>query len=89
MPFRLGLGFGVKVRVSFKVGGNQRIVPEENCPLVSFGVGNNFPPGQLSQNRYFVIVKNSVETFSCSGSAVGSCSGSWCSRSYSGSAVAV
>ena len=69
--------------------GNQRIVPEENCPLVNFGVGNNFPPGQLSQNRYFVIIKNSVETFSCSGSAVGSCSGSWCSRSYSGSAVAV
>ena len=37
--------------------GNQRIVPEENCPLVNFGVGNNFPPGQLSQNVILLLLK--------------------------------
>ena len=44
-PVRVGVL--VKVRVSFRVGGNQTIVPEENCPLVwvrilvtvSFGTG--------------------------------------------------
>ena len=41
--------------VSFRVGGNQTIVPEENCPpfrvrvwvRISFGVGGNFPRGLL------------------------------------------
>ena len=48
-PIRVGVW--VKVRVSFRVGGNQTIASEENCPAarvtvwvkISFGVG-----GQLS-----------------------------------------
>ena len=54
-PVRVGVW--VKVRVSFRVGGNQTIVPEKSClPVrvriwlrVSFGVGGaNFPRRQLS-----------------------------------------
>ena len=51
---RLGIGVWVKVRVSFRVGGNQTIAIVENWPLVkvrvSFGVGgrgDKFPRGQL------------------------------------------
>ena len=48
------VGGPVKVRVRFRVGGNQTIATEKNWPLVrvrgwvkvSFGVGGNFPRGQ-------------------------------------------
>ena len=33
------VGVWVKVRVSFRVGGNQTIVPEENCPRLGLGFG--------------------------------------------------
>ena len=50
-PVRVGVL--VKVRVSFRVGGNQTIAPEENCPLVrvrilvrvSFGTAGKFSLG--------------------------------------------
>ena len=47
LPVRVGVW--VKVRVSFRVGDNQRIVPEENCPLVrvSFGGGEQFSSGAI------------------------------------------
>ena len=55
---RVKIGVRVKVRASFRVGGNQTIAPEENSPppvrvrvwvTVSFGVGGgNFPRRQLS-----------------------------------------
>ena len=55
---RVKIGVRVKVRASFRVGGNQTIAPEENSPppvrgrvwvTVSFGVGgSNFPRRQLS-----------------------------------------
>ena len=40
-PHPVMVGAWVKVRVSFRVGGNQTIAPEENClsVRVSFGVG--------------------------------------------------
>ena len=55
-PPRVRVGVCVKVRISFRVGGNQTIAPEDNCsPVrvrvwvrVSFGVGSNFPRVQLS-----------------------------------------
>ena len=53
LPVRVGVL--VKVRVSFRVGGNQTIAPEENCPpvrvrvwlRVSFGVGGQFSSGAI------------------------------------------
>ena len=36
-PVRVGVW--VKVRVSFRVRGNQAIVPETNCPLSGLGFG--------------------------------------------------
>ena len=53
-PIRVG--FSVKVRVSFRVGGN----PEENCPLyrvkvwvrVSFGVRGRFSSGAIVLEPY-------------------------------------
>ena len=52
-PVRVGVL--VKVRVSFRVGGNQTIAPEENClpasvrswVRVSFGVGGQFSSGAI------------------------------------------
>ena len=52
----LRIGVWVKFRVSFRVGGNQAIATKRNRPpvrvkvwvKVSFGVGDNFPWGQLS-----------------------------------------
>ena len=49
-------GVWVKLRVSFRVGGNQTIAPEENCPQLGLGfglglvlgLGGNFPQEQLS-----------------------------------------
>ena len=55
----------VKVKFSFRVGGNHTIAPEENCPLVrvrvwlrvSYGVGGNFPrAGQFSGHIYQVTL---------------------------------
>ena len=53
-PVRVGVC--VKVRVSFRGGGNHTIVPEENWPRLGLGfglglvlgMGGNFPRGQLS-----------------------------------------
>ena len=52
----LRIGVWVKFRVSFRVGGNQAIATKRKRPpvrvkvwvKVSFGVGDNFPWGQLS-----------------------------------------
>ena len=63
---RLGIGVWVKVRVSFRVGGNQTIAIVENWPLVrvrvwvrvSFGVGGRggkFPRGQLGRGGAIVL----------------------------------
>ena len=49
------VGIWVKVRVSFRVGGNQIIFPVENCPPVRvrvlvgviFGVGGEFSSGAI------------------------------------------
>ena len=35
---RVRVGVWAKVRISFRVGGNQTIAPEENCPPVRVGV---------------------------------------------------
>ena len=61
-PVRVGVS--VKVRVSFRAGGNQTIVPEKNC-LEKLGLGfglvlglwveGNFPRGQF-MNIFFWIV---------------------------------
>ena len=54
---RLGLGFGSKLGVILELGATRQLPLEENCLLpvrvrvwvrVSFGVGGNFPWGQLS-----------------------------------------
>ena len=49
---RLVSGLGSRLGLVLGLGGNQTIASEENCPLVgvriSFGVGGNFPRGQLS-----------------------------------------
>ena len=53
---RLGFGFVSRLGLVLWLRGNQTIGPEENCPpvgvrvwdRVSFGVGGNFPLGQLS-----------------------------------------
>ena len=53
---RLGLEFGSRLGLVLRLGDNQTIAPLENCPpvrvrgwvRVSFGVGDNFPGGQLS-----------------------------------------
>ena len=91
MPFRLELECGSRLGLVLGLGTTRELYPRKIAPWLGLvlGVGSNFLRGQLSWNRYFVIVKNSFGTCSCSGSAVDSCSGSWCSGSYSGSAVAV
>ena len=54
-----GLGFGSRLGLVLGLGGNQVIVPKENCLTVrvrvwvrvSFEVGGNFPWGQLSSHE--------------------------------------
>ena len=65
---RLGLGFGSRSGLVLGLGDNQTIDPKENCPTVrvrvwlrvSFGVGGNFPQGQLPQNlkKIYSLKKN-------------------------------
>ena len=53
---RLGLGFRSRLGLVLGLGGSKTTAPEENCLMVrvrvwvrvSFGVGGNFPRGQLS-----------------------------------------
>ena len=55
-PPNLELGFGSRLGLVLALESNYIIAPEKNCPLVrvrtwvrvSFGVGGNFPRGQLS-----------------------------------------
>ena len=58
-PVRVGVS--VKVRVSFRVGVNQTIAPEENCPLfrvrvwirISFDVGGQFSLGAIFLEPFY------------------------------------
>ena len=58
-PVRVGAS--VKVRVSFMVGANQTIAPEENCPLfrvrvwvrISFDVGGQFSLGAIFLEPFY------------------------------------
>ena len=60
LPTPVRVGVWVKVRVSFRVGGNQKIAPKENCSPVrvrvwfmfSFAVG-----GQLSSGAIIIEPK--------------------------------
>ena len=58
-PPSVSVGAWVKVRVSFRVRGNQTIASEENCPLVgvriSFGVGGNCPRTAIAIGKLFLV----------------------------------
>ena len=75
-PVRIGIR--VKVGVSFRVGSNQTITSEENCPTVrvrvwlkvSFWVGGKFPRGQLSYNPGQLLLENELKVIVLSSLAV-------------------
>ena len=57
------VGVWVKVRVSFRVAGNQTIVPEEKCPRLGlgFGLGLVLGLGAIFQGGNFPLYSLSIK----------------------------